>query len=44
VDSMDNGDRINANVIDFLKAFNLILHDQLLMKIAISGMDSRVVA
>ena len=43
VDSMDNGDRIDAIVIDFLKDFNLIL-DRLLMKIVISGMDLRVVA
>ena len=43
VDSMDNGDRINAIVIDFLMAFDLVLRDRLLMKIAISGVDSRVV-
>ena len=44
VDCMDNGDRNDAIVIDFSKAFNLIPHDRLLMKIAISGMDWRVVA
>ena len=41
---MDNGDRIDAIVIDFSKAFDLVLHDRLLMKIAISGVDSRIVA
>jgi hypothetical protein len=41
---MDNGDRIDAIVIDFSKAFDLVRHDRLLMKIAISGVDSRVVA
>ena len=41
---MDNGDRIDAIVIDFSKAFDLVPHDRLLMKIAISGVDSRVVA
>ena len=43
-DSMDNGDRTDANVIDFSKAFDLVPHDQLLRKIAISGVDSRVFA
>jgi hypothetical protein len=43
-DSMDNGDRIDTVVIDFSKAFDLVPHDRLLMKIAISGVDSRVVA
>jgi hypothetical protein len=43
-DSMDNGDRIDAIVIDFSKAFDLVPHDRLPMKIAISGVDSRVVA
>ena len=41
---MDNGDRIDAIVIDFSKAFDLVPHDRLLMKIAIWGMDSGVVA
>ena len=41
---MDNGDRIDAIVIDFTKAFDLVPHDRLLMKIAISGVDSRIVA
>jgi len=41
---VDNGDRIDAIVIDFSKAFDLVPHDRLLMKIAIWGMDSGVVA
>jgi hypothetical protein len=43
-DSMDNGDRIDAIVVDFSKVFDLVRHDRLLMKIAFSGVDSRVVA
>jgi hypothetical protein len=43
-DSVDNGERIDAIVIDFFKAFDLVLRYQLLIKIVISGMDSRVVA
>jgi len=42
--SRDNGERINAIVIDFSKAFDLVSHDRLLMKIAISAVDSRIVA
>ena len=34
-DSMDNGDRIDEIVIDFSKAFDLVPHDRLLIKIAI---------
>ena len=41
---MDNGDRIDAIVIDFSKAFDLVRHDRLFMKIANSGVDWRVVA
>jgi len=41
---MDNGDRIDAIEVDFSKAFDSVPHDRLLMKIAISGVDSRVVA
>jgi len=41
---MDNGDRIDAIVIDISKTFDLVLHDRLLMKIAISGVNSRVIA
>jgi len=43
-DSMDNGERIDAIVIDFSKVFVLLPHDWLLMKIAISSVDSRVIA
>jgi len=43
-DSMDNGDRIDASVIYFSKAFDLVPHDRLLTKIAKSGVDPRVVA
>jgi len=41
---MDNGDRIDAIVIDISKTFDLVLHDRLLMKIANSGVNSRVIA
>jgi len=41
---MDNGDRLDAIVIDFSKAFDLVPHDRLLMKAAISGVDLRTVA
>ena len=41
---VDNGDRIDAILIGFTKAFDLVPHDRLLMKIAILGVDSRVVA
>jgi len=40
-DSLDNGDRIDAITIDFLKASYLIPHGRLLTKIANSGVDSR---
>jgi len=39
-----NGDRIDAFAIDFSKAFDLVPHDRLLMKIANSGVHSRLVA
>jgi len=42
-DSVDNGDRIDAIVIDFSKAFDLIPHGRLLTKIPNSGVNSRVV-
>jgi hypothetical protein len=41
---MDNGDRIDTIVIDISKAFDLVPHNRPLTKIAISGLDSRVVA
>jgi hypothetical protein len=40
---MDDGDRIDAIVIDFSKAFDLVPYDRLLTKIAISGVDSIIV-
>ena len=40
---MDNGDKIDAVIVDFSKAFDLVPHGRLLTKIADSGMDSRVV-
>jgi hypothetical protein len=42
-DSLDNGSRIDAIIIDFSKAFGLVPHDRLPTKIAASGKDSRVV-
>jgi len=38
-DSMDNADRIDTIVNDFLKVFDLVPHDRLFKKTAISGMD-----
>ena len=43
MDSMDNGDRIDTIVIDFSKAFDLVPHNRLLMKIANSDVDPKVV-
>jgi len=43
-DSLDNGDRIDAIVVDFSKDFALVPHDRLLIKIANSSVDLRVVA
>ena len=40
---LDEATRLDAIIIDFLKAFDLFPHDQLLKKIAASGVDSRVV-
>ena len=42
-DSLDEPYRLDTIIIDFLKAFDLVPHEQLLKKIAASGMDSRVV-
>jgi len=39
-DSLDEATRLDA-IIDFSKAFDLVPHDQLLKKIAASGVDSR---
>ena len=42
-DSLDNGDRIDAIIVAFLKPFDLVTHGRLLSKITNSGVDSRVV-
>ena len=42
-DSLGEGVGIDAIIIDFPKAFDLIPHDQLLTKLEVSGVDSRVV-
>ena len=42
-DSLDNGDKIDAIIVDFSKAFDLVPHGRLLNQIANSGVDSRVV-
>jgi hypothetical protein len=42
-DSLDNGDRIYAIIMDFSKVFNLVPHDWLLIKIEALGVDTRVV-
>ena len=42
-DSLDDGVRTDAIVIDFSKAFDLVPHDRLLTKIAATGVDLRVV-
>ena len=42
-DSLDNGDKIDAIIVDFSKAFDLVPHGRLLTKISNSGVDSRVV-
>ena len=40
-DSLDNGDSINAIIVDFSNAFDLLPYGRLLAKIANSGADSR---
>jgi len=42
-DSLDEATRLDAIIIDFSKAFDLVPHDRLLKEIAASGVDSRVV-
>jgi hypothetical protein len=42
-DSLDEGVRTDAIVVDFSKAFDLVPHDRLLTKIAETGLDLRVV-
>jgi hypothetical protein len=41
--SLDEGVRTDAIVIDFSEAFDLVPHDRKLTKIAANGMDLRVV-
>jgi hypothetical protein len=43
VDSLDEGVGVAAIIIDFSKAFDSVPHDWLLMKLAASGVDSKVV-
>jgi hypothetical protein len=42
-DSLDKGDSIDAIIVDFSKAFDLVPQGRLLSNIANSGVDSRVV-
>jgi hypothetical protein len=41
-DSLDNGDKIDAIIVDFSKAFDIVPRDRMLTKIANSGVDSRL--
>ena len=43
-ESLDESSRLDAVIIDFSKAFDRVPHDRLLMKLADSGVDPRVVA
>ena len=43
-DSLEEGVRTDAIIIDFSKAFYLVPHNRLHMKIAATGVDLRVVA
>ena len=43
VDSLDEGVGVAAIIIDFSKAFDLVLHYRLLTKLAASGVYSRLV-
>ena len=43
-DSLDEGVRTDAIIVDFSNAFDLVPHDRLLTKIAASGVDLMVVA
>jgi hypothetical protein len=42
-DALDNGERFDAIIAEFSKAFDLVSHGRLLVKIADSGVDARVV-
>ena len=41
-DCLDNGDKIDAIIVEFSKAFDLVSHCRLLTKIANSGVESMV--
>ena len=41
-DSLDNGDNVDAIIVDFSKAFDLVPRGRLLEKISNSGVDTRV--
>jgi len=41
--SLDYGVGIDAIIIDFSKVFDLVPHDRLLTKLAVTGVDSKVV-
>ncbi len=43
-DEIDVGGRVDAVVIDFAKAFDVVSHDRLVQKLMNSGIDPRVVA
>jgi hypothetical protein len=42
-DTLDNGDRTDAIIVDLSKAFDLVPHGRLLLKIAKLAVDTRVV-
>ena len=42
-DSLDEGVGIDAIILDFSKAFDLVPHDRLLTKLAASGVVSRII-
>ena len=42
-DSLDNGDNVDAIIVDFSKTFDLVPHGRLLENISNSGVDTRVV-
>jgi len=42
-DSLDKGDKIDAIIVEFSKAFDLVPYGRLLTKIANAGVDSTVV-
>jgi hypothetical protein len=42
-DTLDKGDRMDVIIVDFSKAFDLVPHGRLLVKIANAGVDTRAV-